>query len=451
MNKMSVPIRGMHCKSCEMLIEEQVIKIPQVQKVDASHVAGRVKIWFQDSAPSRSDLGKAIEAAGYEMRDRDKLTWLSRNPQDYKILFHAAALLLLIFILAKWAGLGGNSINIGEKSIAMAGVVGLVAGFSSCMALIGGLVLGLSARHSEIHPEATRMQKFRPHIYFNLGRVLGFAALGGLIGLLGSALQPSAKTLAILTMAAGLVMIFLGLKLIEIFPVLRDKNITLPKFISRSLGMRNESREYSPRGAMVSGALSFFLPCGFTQAMQLYAVSTGSITQGALIMSLFALGTAPGLLGVGGLSSVFKGRAAKMFFATAGLAVIILGIFNISNASRLVFPSAGDSEDSSGQPAADIPGLQQSGEVQLVKAKYALDGGLAPKKFTVKAGRPVRFEIEVLEEDYGCMGSIMIPGLYKKPVFMSVGTTVMEFTPAKKGSYKITCAMGLLHGTLKVE
>jgi sulfite exporter TauE/SafE len=59
--------------------------------------------------------------------------------------------------------------------------------------------------------------------------------------------------------------------------------------------------------------------------------------QGAIIMSLFALGTAPGLLSIGGLSSSLKGSKAKLFFAAAGLAVIFLGIFNISNASRIVF------------------------------------------------------------------------------------------------------------------
>jgi len=106
---------------------------------------------------------------------------------------------------------------------------------------------------------------------------------------------------------------------------------------SRLLGMRKENKEYSHKSALVAGAMTFFLPCGFTQAMQLYAVSTGSITKGALIMMLFALGTAPGLLGVGGLSSVFKGQKAKLFFMASGIAVIILGIFNISNASKLVF------------------------------------------------------------------------------------------------------------------
>ena len=46
--------------------------------------------------------------------------------------------------------------------------------------------------------------------------------LGGIIGLVGSALKPSAQYLGLLTIAVGLVMIFLGLKLVEIFPALRE-------------------------------------------------------------------------------------------------------------------------------------------------------------------------------------------------------------------------------------
>ena len=46
--------------------------------------------------------------------------------------------------------------------------------------------------------------------------------------------------------------------------------------------------------------------------MQLYAMSTGSPITGALTMGVFALGTAPGLLGVG-LTSIVKGSLPVYF------------------------------------------------------------------------------------------------------------------------------------------
>jgi sulfite exporter TauE/SafE len=70
--------------------------------------------------------------------------------------------------------------------------------------------------------------------------------------------------------------------------------------------------------------------------MQLYAISTGSPIQGALTMGVFALGTTPGLLGVGGLTSIIKGEYSKLFFKTAGVIVVLLALFNVSNGLNLL-------------------------------------------------------------------------------------------------------------------
>jgi len=300
--------------------------------------------------------------------------------------------------------------------------------------LVGGLVLALSARHAELHPEAGTFQKFRPHIYFNLGRILGYALFGGIIGYLGSAIKPSPKFMGLMTIAVGGVMLFLGLKLIEIFPALRDKTLALPKSISRLFGMKTENKEYSHKGAVLSGALTFFLPCGFTQAMQLYAVSTGSFAQGALIMSLFALGTAWGLLGVGGLSSVFKGRAAKKFFAVAGLAVILLGVYNISNGGSVVFTKFGE------QNNAVLTGNEDYQEVKMTQGA----GGYSPNVLTVKRGKPVKWIINSTTT-YSCASYIVMPKFgISQP--LQKGQNIITFTPTETGEIPFSCSMGMYRG-----
>ena len=441
MQKIVLPIRGMHCKSCELLIEENLKQVPGVKKAESSHVSGRAKIWFDETKPSQNALSKAIENAGYSVGKDDKKHWFSRNARDYYYLINAGAILLFLFIAAKILGISDLAGNLNSKSIAMAGVVGLVAGVSSCMALIGGLVLGLSARHSELHPEASALQKFRPHLFFNLGRILGFAVFGGLIGLIGSALQPSPRLMGILALLVGAVMILLGLKLIEIFPILQKVTITIPKFVSKLLGIKQDAKEYSHTSAFIGGAFTFFLPCGFTQAMQLYAVSTGSFVQGALIMSLFALGTAPGLLSVGGLSSAFTGNKARMFFATAGLAVILLGVFNISNASRIVFPRAAE-ESSIGSASAEITGIVQ--EVRMTQGGT----GYNPNQFTVKKGNTVRWIINSTNQ-YTCASYVIMPA-YKISKPLKAGENVIEFTPTKTGVIPFSCSMGMYRGTFTV-
>ena len=96
-----------------------------------------------------------------------------------------------------------------------------------------------------------------------------------------------------MSLSVALFMLALGLNLLDVFRWARPLQPSMPGFISkRALGTTGMTHTFTP--ALVGGA-TFFLPCGFTQAMQLYAVSTGSPVSGALTMFFFALGTLPAL------------------------------------------------------------------------------------------------------------------------------------------------------------
>lgn len=430
---LKVPIRGMHCASCEVLIGESLRKLPGVETVSVNYKKAEAIVEYNGGEPSPKAVGQAVKEAGYEVGQTEKLAWLSSDPKDYNNLLRAGFILFIIYLVADRFNLFNLDVGTENSGVFVALLVGLVAGISTCMALIGGLVLGLSARHAELHPEATPLQKFRPHIYFNLGRILGYAILGGLIGFLGSAFRPSANILGFLTVIIGGVMIFFGLKLVEIFPVLKNKNITLPSGIAKIFGLNKEIKEYSPKSSMVTGALTFFLPCGFTQAMQLYAVSTGSFWQGMAIMGLFALGTAPGLLGIGGLTSVFKGQKAKVFFMTAGLLVIILGWTNVVNGSRLF--------SGSGNPAVNEEVSNK--EPQEIRMDQNANG-YSPNVLTVEKGRPVKWIINS-KTAFSCAAALEMPkyGISKN---LKKGENIITFTPTQVGEIPFSCSMGMYRG-----
>jgi hypothetical protein len=63
----------------------------------------------------------------------------------------------------------------------------------------------------------------------------------------------------------------------------------MPKFLAHKIHDLTEKEVKG--GAFILGASTFFLPCGFTQALQLYVLAKGSFTTGALTMLAFALGT----------------------------------------------------------------------------------------------------------------------------------------------------------------
>lgn len=436
-------------------MEEKLSEISKIKKIKADCKKGTAEIFFESQKPNMHEIKKAIEALGYRLGVAEKKPLLSRNPADYKDLMIATIVLFVLYILAK--GFGLTDINVGAgsnpSSLGVVFLVGITAGISTCMALVGGLILGISARHSEKHPEATPMQRFRPHLFFNLGRIAGYAALGGILGVVGSAFQFSGLTLGVLTIAIGIVMFSLGLKLIGIFPRMEKGGLTLPKSVSNFLGIKNSTKEYSHKNSFVMGALTFFLPCGFTQAMQLYAVSTGSFSQGALIMGMFALGTAPGLLGIGGLASSVKGIFAKRFFKFAGILVILLAMFNITNGYNLTgwqvptFNTQNAADNNKTKNQVSDPNVTMENGVQVVRMKE-ISNGYSPNKITIKKGVPVKWIIDA-QAPYSCASSLVVPSL-KIQKNLKAGENIIEFTPEKAGKIAFSCSMGMYTGSFNV-
>ncbi len=441
----------MHCRSCELLLEKSLSGVRGVKRARVSFKKGTAEIVAESAnQPDSAELSKAVSAAGYSLGKENPKLFFSRNSKDYLELIAVTLLVLLAYLILK--GLGVFSLNFGlagAPSFTTVLLVGLTAGISSCMALVGGLVLGISARHAELHPQASASEKFRPHLFFNMGRLVSYALLGGIIGLLGSTLRISSPVLGIITIALGVVMLFLGLKLIEIFPRLSNKTVALPKSIGRLLGLGGEQKEYSHRGTFLTGALTFFVPCGFTQAMQLYAVSTGSFVSGAVIMFLFALGTLPGIISIGGLTSLIKGSFARWFFKFAGVVVISLALFNIANGSSLAgfsLPSLVSSSSGGFSAYNGAAAVMENGKQVVMMEQSAT--GYFPPQFTVKKGTPVLWKITSTSQ-YTCAAFIVLRQMgIAQP--LKLGENIIEFTPTQTGQMRFTCSMGMYSGTFNV-
>jgi len=192
------------------------------------------------------------------------------------------------------------------------------------MALVGGLVLSMSATF------AKEGDTFRPQMLFHIGRIISFFLLGGVIAVLGQTFKLGITGTFVLGMIVGIVMLILGVNLLDIFGFTKKIQPSMPKFISNKVMSLTEVN-HTVTPALV-GFLTFFLPCGFTQAMQIYTLSTGSFLKGSLTMGAFALGTLPILALVSFSSLSIKDSAkAGVFFKSAGLVVIMFAIFNIIN------------------------------------------------------------------------------------------------------------------------
>ncbi|MGE5425902.1 MAG: sulfite exporter TauE/SafE family protein [Bacillota bacterium] len=442
-NILKVKVSGLHCRSCEILSEEKLMQIPEVKSAKVSHLHREATIDFGDKQPNIEAVRQALRSAGYDLdEDSGHETPPEGKNKKWKDMGLAALIATVIFIAIRLSGLSGlqGTSNPGNLSFAGIVVVGLVAGISTCMALVGGIVMAISADYSKRHPQASAGQKFLPHLYFNAGRIAGFFILGGLLGALGLAFKISISFSAWLTLLIGFLIAFIGLQVLDIFPALNRFSLTLPKRLGAAVKSKKEDGR--PAAALISGALSFFLPCGFTQSMQILALSSGSFIAGASIMSVFALGTAPGLLGIAGLMSAIKGRRKSLMLKTAGLVIIIFGLFNINNGYKLIsLQTSAASTIQTESPAA------RKEQVQVIRMEQN-GRGYTPTHLEVEAGRPVRWIINSTSP-FSCASSLIVPALDISQ-HLKKGENVIEFTADKPGKIGFSCSMGMYRGYIDV-
>lgn len=318
-------VHGMHCNSCVILTESELSAIENITHAKTSLKNRTVEVTGdfgeQSAEVIARELSKVLEPHGYslslEVEKKEK------NLSEFMIAIPIAIAFAFLFLLLQKSGLvhlGG----FGEVTYGTAFVIGIIASLSTCMAVVGGLVLSMSATF------AKEGNAVRPQMLFHVGRIISFFVLGGVIGLLGSAFSLSATATFILGLVVGLVMLLLGLNLLDVFHFTKKLQPSMPKALSKqAFSISKLNHTLTP---LLIGLATFFLPCGFTQSMQIYTLSTGSFMKGGLTMLAFALGTLPVLALLSFSSfSIQKSSKAGVFFKSAGLVVILFALFNIIN------------------------------------------------------------------------------------------------------------------------
>jgi hypothetical protein len=267
---------------------------------------------------------------------------------------------------------------------------------------------------------------------------------------------------------------------------------------------------YSDRRAVVLGAATFFLPCGFTQAIQIYALSTGSPAAAAAVLGAFALGTAPGLLAVAGLPMIIPTAWKPSLLRLVGVVVIGFALVNGAAGLRLagirlpgaaagtapldeaasdpggvVLGAAASTPTPAPEPTSvwtapsDLPVASRSNvpaspdavatpsvapseasptlttaprltqpAVQEVRT-YQDDGGYGPLDAAITAGIPTKWHVDSRSQ-YGCSAYIVVPSLNLE-VALKPGDNVIDLPAQKPGLLEYTCAMGMFYGAITVE
>lgn len=207
----------------------------------------------------------------------------------------------------------------------MIAVVGPILGASllgspHCAAMCGGFVCFYAG---------SGRSRSLSHVAYNLGRLISYATLGALAGLLGAGLDRAGTRAGVTgaaAIAAGAFMIAWGAAQLLAARGVRTWDPGFARGAHQAIaGVLRRLAERPPAlRALALGLVTTLLPCGFLHVFVATAAGTGSPARGALVMAVFWLGTVPVMASIGIAAQRALGPIrARLPFATAVLLIVI--------------------------------------------------------------------------------------------------------------------------------
>ncbi len=441
-------IDGMTCTSCEMRIENSLKKLEGIIEAKAIYSSSNVYVTFDMNLLKTGKIIETIESldykvtnkpqnAGGEAGGRNETGDSAKNMKAGQLL--GIGIIVLAFYMIIKNTVGFNFIPQVDQSMGygILFIIGLITSLH-CMAMCGGINLSVCIHYGTGNKDS-RFSKLKPSAMYNLGRIVSYTLVGGLVGALGSAVSFSGRAKGIIAIASGIFMIVMGLNMLNIFPGLRRFNPRMPKILGRKVHGNAEKH-----GPLFVGLLNGLMPCGPLQAMQLYALGTGSFVTGAISMLLFSLGTVPLMFGFGAVSSLLSGKFTHKMMKASAVLVMVLGVIMMSrglnlSGYNLAFAVQGTAK---AENIARIDGEVQTVTMELESGRYS--------PIVVQKDIPVRWIIKAEKSDLnGCNNPVTIPkyNIRKKLV---PGDNIIEFTPKEEGNIVYTCWMGMIGSNIKV-
>ena len=452
---------GMHCPSCEKIIENTVLSVKGVKSVKSDYSREETITEFDESITDIDNILKEINNKGYKSKimETQKKTgsdeYYSLNLAELKprYLLIAGTLLVIfgIFRLTKYSfsfSLPEITPNMGLAIIFVIGILTSV----HCVGMCSGFVLSYTTKEA-MYANLTKKSRLISHLKYGGGKTITYAILGALSGLFGSFIAFTPKMKGIAALIAGLFLITYGLNTIMVFPWLRKLQLKSPKFLDKI----NAGAVKGNKGPFVIGLLNgLMIACGPLQAMLIYAAGTGSIMQGALSMLVFGLGTLPLMLGFGSLATMLGSKFTHNVLKISAAIVIILGFVMVNRGLTLTgagydFNTLITNVRASGNGITgaavgfDTTFKEGYQEIRMEVNRH----GWEPDKFILKKGVPVKWVING-KEISRCNKAIQAPKLGLN-FDITPGEQVIEFTPTEEGTIPFSCWMGMISGVFIVK
>ena len=427
--KRELSVTGMTCPHCESVVAAALRSVPGVVAAEADRVSGGAVV---RAAPGVSDaaLVAAVEAAGYGAKPGAP----GRRPALPVFFAALAAILAAGWALRRVLGVGLASLIPavdGSATLAALFLAGLLTSLH-CAGMCGALLVAATAS-----PLSVSGRRWLPPALYNLARIAGYSAVGAAAGSIGRILPAGPAFRGGVQVVAGAAMLLLALNLLGVVRLPR-----IPRGFCKSPSLPPRSAGAGRAAAL--GLATALMPCGPLQAMQLWALGSGSAARGALGMACFGLGTAPLLFVFGAAAAVFaRRRAILASVAAAIMAVLALGM--VARGLRAWGFAALPPP-----PAEDGAWLRPATENGIDTVRFDLEWDRFPD-IAVAAGRPVRLVVNADPEKItGCNNEIYSSALGFR-LHVHPGENIVEFTPAKPGTFVYSCWMDMISARIKAE
>jgi Uncharacterized conserved protein len=444
-------ITGMSCIACQNRIEQELSAAPGVRSAAVSYRAGTAKVVYDTSVLTADGIRKIVESLGYGVAGgngdaqsaRTLPAWARASGLLAVII--AAALLFDRYGVALFTSFPAAQTGM---RLGMLFFVGLLTSVH-CIAMCGGINLTQTLAVSG--PRNGIKSSLVPGLLYNGGRVVSYTITGAAAGGIGSVFSFSGRARGAVQLAAGIFMVVMGINMLGLFPFLRRIVPHLPARLGAKLSRTRAARA----NPFIIGLLNGLMPCGPLQAMQLYALASGSALRGAAAMLLFALGTVPLMFGLGVLSTVLSSKFTHRVMTAGACIVAVMGITMFTQGwvlSGLSLPSAGGS--------SPVPAVTGTGAVQAGSAVSRTENGVQTVSSTLSSGRypaitvqqgiPVRWTIHAPPGSInGCNNRMIIPE-YNIEYQFKTGDNTISFTPDKTGTFRYSCWMGMIRSSIRV-
>ncbi len=293
-----------------------------------------------------------------------------------------------------------------------------------------------------------------PISLFLLSKLVTHIALGFLLGWIGSQFELSLTVRLLFQVLAALFMLATVGNLLQLHPVFRYVIFQPPRFVRKLLKRTTVGESsFTP---IILGALTVFIPCGVTQAMEVSAIASGSPVAGALLMGAFVLGTMPLFAIVGVATARLSEVYTQQFLKFAAVLLVVLAVSSL-NGVLIVIGSPISLQRVSGffsaerfSGSATVPTVKNAAGTTVQKVNIAAtNDGYVPNRITVAAGVPVELTLSTVN-NYTCASYFYFKEFGIKMQLGPTDTQSVTFTPTKKGSYQFTCAMGMYTGIMQV-